>query len=239
MYLNEGQGNFAGKLWNYLQRVDYRVASSQSERSDIYTLRYNAYLRDEAILPHSSKKLSDEYDEMDNCWNFAVYIDDEMAGAIRIHLITPDSPRGPAVDFFPDIVKPMLDEGKVLIDPTRFVVDRELAPIYPEMPYLTMRAAFMAYEAFEADFGLASVRKEHRAFYRRAFKAEEICEPRPYPPLTVQLGLMRSNVSEFRDQLLARYPIFQSSLTERRLLFGQSAKVGASHTGEKVIKLAS
>lgn len=220
MYVGHNGSAFASKLLGYLQDVDYRIAETEAEKQAIYKLRYDAYLNEGAINENASGILTDHYDVMENCWNFGIYIDGVLASALRCHLISPEYPMGPAYDFFPDIVRPMLDEGKSLVDPTRFVADRDASHNYPEIPYMTLRAACMTYDHFDADYCLASVRKEHRAFYRRVFRAEILCEPRPYPPLTVQLGLMRTNVSSFRENLLRRYPIFESSYTERRLMFG-------------------
>ena len=52
---------------------------------------------------------------------------------------------------------------------------------FPELPYLTLRLAYMACEYFNADTGLAIVRAEHQAFYRRVFLHETIAEPRSFP----------------------------------------------------------
>jgi hypothetical protein len=64
---------------------------------------------------------------------------------------------------------PKLDQGLVFIDSTRFVADPEKARNFPELPYVTVRLGSMAGVHFHADFGLAIVRAEHQAFYRRFF----------------------------------------------------------------------
>ncbi|MDJ0614654.1 MAG: hypothetical protein QNJ29_13390 [Rhizobiaceae bacterium] len=220
MHTTKDASNFSNKLLAYLQQVDYRIAEEPEERDAIFKLRHKAYLSEGAIKPMAGGIFRDAYDDMDNCWNFGVFVDGMMVSAVRCHLITPDMPYGPALDFFPDVIRPLLDEGKLLVDPTRFVASKAMSAIYPEIPYITLRAACMTYDHFDADLCLASVRQEHRAFYRRVFRADILCEPRPYPPLTVRLGLMATNVASFREQLLRRYPIFESSYTERRLLFG-------------------
>ena len=220
MHTGNDASNFSNKLLGYLQHVDYRIAEEKEELEDIFKLRHNAYLQEGAINPMADGIFRDAYDDMDNCWNFGIYVDGVMVSALRCHLITPDMPYGPALDFFPDIIRPLLDEGKYLVDPTRFVASKAMSALYPEIPYITLRAACMTYDHFDADLCLASVRQEHRAFYRRVFRADILCEPRPYPPLTVRLGLMATNVASFRDKLLRRYPIFESSYTERKLLFG-------------------
>ena len=65
-------------------------------------------------------------------------------------------------DVFGDVLHPRLDKGEVFIDPSRFVADPDKAKRFPELPYLTLRLAYLACEHFNADIGLALVRAEHR-----------------------------------------------------------------------------
>lgn len=221
MYAEPNGSNFATKLLGYLQEADYRVAFSKQEREEIYRLRYDSYLKEGAIKANSTGMFHDAYDEFDNCWIFGIHLSDKLASAIRCHVISPDMPKGPALDVFPDIVGPMIEAGQTVVDPTRFVASDEASETCPEIPFLTLRVACMAYDYYEADYCLATVRKEHAAFYRRVFNAEILCEPRPYPTLNAPICLLKTNVSSFRSKLLRRYPIFESSLTERRMIFEQ------------------
>ena len=50
-----------------------------------------------------------------------------------------------------------------------------------ELPYLTVRLGYLACDHFNADTGLALVRPDHQAFYRRVLLSETIAEPRPFP----------------------------------------------------------
>ena len=221
MYVDPNGSNFATKLLGLLQEADYRVASSKVNREEIFRLRYDAYLKEGAIDENQSGMFNDAYDEFDNCWIFGIHLDKKLASSIRFHIITPEDRKGPAYDVFPDLVGPMLDDGMKLIDPTRFAAEFDAAKNYPEMPFMTLRVACMAYEYFDADYVLATVRKEHAAFYRRVFNAEFLCEPRPYPLLNSSICLLRANVRGVREKIARRYPIFESSLTERRMIFEQ------------------
>ena len=223
MFVGSEEFKFANKLLGYLQETDYRVADNDDDREEIYRLRYDAYIREGSINPNSSGLFHDAYDDFDNCWIFGVFVDEKLISSIRFHVISPENRKGPALDVFPDIVGPMIDKGMTLIDPTRFVSDLEATKEYPELPFLTLRVASMACEYFSADYCLATIRKEHQAFYRRVYKAEALCEPRPYPTLNAPISLMKANVSEIRDKLMRRYPIFESSFTERRMIFDRSS----------------
>ena len=215
----KGERSFAERIGDYLQQVDYKVANTEEQRSAVYRLRYDAYMREGSIDANSSGLFFDDYDKMDNCWIFAIYEQERLISSIRIHVISKEYRKGPALDVFPDIVGPMVDRGMVLIDPTRFVADEAAVRDYPELPYITLRVPCMASEYFDADLCLATVRREHSAFYRRVFRSTPLCEPRPYPTLKQHIGLLSADVVGQRERMAERYPVFLSSLTERRMLF--------------------
>lgn len=207
------------RLSDYLQTVDYRTAHSRSEKEAIYRFRYEAYRREGAIPELVAPRFHDEYDDMDNCWIFGLYGDDRLISSIRLHVINKKHRRGPALDVFPDIVGPMVDRGMTLIDPTRFVTDTTASRDFADLAYLTLRLPCMASEFFEADACLATVREEHRAFYKRVFRSNQLCDARPYPKLLAPICLMSADVRGQREYMTARHPVFLSSLTERRMLF--------------------
>ena len=110
-----------------------------------------------------------------NAWTFGVYFHGELYSSIRISVLTSEWRMSPSAELFGDILHPELDRGEVIIDPTRFVADPDKAKRFPELPYVTLRLAYMACEYFNADIGLAIVRAEHQAFYRRVFLHETWC----------------------------------------------------------------
>lgn len=202
-----------------LEAVDYKVAETPAEKEQIYRLRYRAYLREGAIEPNPEEMVEDRYDELPNSWNFGVYRDGVLMSSLRITVASPEMPICPSLGVFPDLIEPELAKGHVLIDPTRFVADPDREARSPELPYITLRLAYIACEYFNADIGLASVRAEHQAFYRRVFLHKSISEPRDYPSLTKPICLMAVDYPAMRERVFARYPYFRSSFFERRKLF--------------------
>lgn len=204
-----------------LDRVDYRQAVTEVEKEEIYNLRYRAYLHEGAIEPRGDRRLTDRFDDLPNSWLFGVYLDGELKSSLRVSVATPDNDQTPAVDAFRDLLEPELAKGKVIVDPNRFVADPESRVEYPELPYLTVRLGYMACGHFNADIGTATVRAEHRAFYRRLFLQEALCEPRPYPTLTKPLCLMAADYRAVRDRIFERFPVMRSTAAEREMLFGR------------------
>ena len=206
-----------------LNRVDYRRIETAEEKDEVFRLRYQAYMREGAIEPSASQKFSDSLDNCPNVSIFGVYLDGRLASSIRLHVASPACGELPALNVFADILGPRLAAGQTIIDPTRFVADRELSRRYPELCYVTTRLAWLASEYFETDWLLATVRLEHQAFYRRTFGHQPICPPRHYPSLTKPISLMALEYGAARAAVPRRYPFFHSTHFERRMLFGCDA----------------
>jgi hypothetical protein len=208
-----------GRLSDPLDQVDYRLAETPEDKDEIYRLRYRAYLREGAIQPSADERVIDQFEDAPNAWTFGVYVHGELYSSIRISVLTSEWRMSPSVELFGDVLHPKLDQGLVIIDSTRFVADPEKARNFPELPYVTVRLGSTAGVHFNADYGLAIVRPEHMAFYRRVFLHEVWSEPRLYPGLVKPVGLMAADLPKVRERVLARYPFLRSSAFERRMLF--------------------
>src|SRR5215469_13722570 len=82
--LGASSSSLIDRIAQLLQRVDYRRADSPGEREAIFRLRYEAYLREGEIGPVPSKRFTDHVDDEPNTFNFGVYLDGVLAGAIRL-----------------------------------------------------------------------------------------------------------------------------------------------------------
>ena len=216
-------GSFVDRVTELLNRLDYRVADSDVERQAIFRLRYEAYRREKAIRPNFTKSFADDYDDAENCWLFGLDVEGKLSSSIRIHVATAEQPVCPSLSTFPDIIEPELEQGKVIIDPTRFVTDSTMTRLLPGLPYLTLRLCWMAAEYFEAEHFMVAIRDEHKAFYKRTFDHRLICPARPYPMLKDPICLMTLDHNEVADRLYRRYPFFRSNHFERRMLFDRSS----------------
>lgn len=204
-------------------RVDYRLIETPEEKDLIYLMRYRAYLHGGLISPSESRRVTDCYDDAPNVWIFGIFVDGELCGSFRLHVLTSEHRLSYTTELFGDVLHERLDRGEVFVDPARFVADPEKAQRFQELPYLTVRLAFLACDYFNADTGLAMVRTDHQAFYRRVLLSETIAEPRPFPGWhTKKVVLMASDFRNVREKILTRFPIMRSSAFERRMLFTRS-----------------
>jgi N-acyl-L-homoserine lactone synthetase len=208
-----------GRSIDPLEHIDYRRADTPEEKDSIYRLRYRAYLREGAILRSESERVTDRYDDLPNNFTFGIYVHGELVSSIRISVLSSEWRGSPSSEMFSDLLHPELDRGRIIIDPTRFVADSEKARRLPELPYVTVRLGYLACAHFNADIGLANVRPEHRAFYRKVFLQQPWGEPRLYPGLIKPVGLMAAQYRDVRDRVFERFPYMRSSAFERRILF--------------------
>jgi hypothetical protein len=207
-----------------LDRVDYRLVETAEERDRICSLRYRAYLNGGLIPPSETQRVYDPYDDAPNAWTLGIYVDGELCSSIRLHVLTSEWRMSHATELFGEVLHPRLDRGEVFVDPSRLAADPEKARRFPELPYLTVRLAYMACEYFNADTGLALVRAEHQAFYRRVFLQETIAEPRPIPIILQKVALMACDFRALREKVLTRFPIMRSTSVEQRMLFQRESE---------------
>ncbi|OAF08394.1 hypothetical protein AYJ54_14950 [Bradyrhizobium centrolobii] len=205
-------------------RIDYRLIETAEDKDNLYLMRYRAYLHAGLIAPSESRRVTDRFDEAPNTWNFGIYVDGELCSSVRIHVLTSEWRMSYTTEVFGDVLHPRLDRGEVLVDPARFAADPEKSQRFQELPYLTLRLAYLACDHFNADTGLAMVRTDHQAFYRRVFLHEPITEPRAFPGWhSKKVTLMASDFPRLREKVLARFPIMRSSAFERRMLFERTS----------------
>ena len=224
------------RVMRSLERVEYRLATSQTDRDRIFRLRYRAYLREGAIAPDDDERFTDPVDDQPNCLIFGVYVDDELAGAIRLSITVPGLPQIPTAHVFPDAVLPLIEAGHVLVDPTRFVADMRWSRELPELAYLTLRLPWLAMEQFGADIMLAAVRPEHYPFYRRLWGNTIVAAARHYPGLAKAVRLSQLDYAQAAPRVERLYPFFRAREGERTAIFGASTMpwlpVGSPALGE-------
>jgi Autoinducer synthase len=215
--------SFAERVRSLVESVDYRLAVTDAEKEAIYRLRYQGYLAEKAIAANFGRRLSDKFDDLDNSWLFGVFIEGALASSIRITIANSSHPQSPALETFGDALQGAVAAEKIIVDPTRFVIDRLMSRRFPDLRFATTRLAVMAAEYFNADLLLASVRTEHQPFYQRTFGHIVVCTARTYPTLIKPLSLMVADFARKRHIMMARFPFFRSTFFERRMAFEPGA----------------
>ncbi len=214
-----GVSEFTNRLFDIMDRVEYRRIRSAEDMEDVARLRYKAYAKAN-ILPLKGDMLIDDIDFDPQAYVFGVYYNEQLISTIRIHHITPAHRVGVSYNVFPEVLDPLLDAGQVLIDPVRHASDPDAFEGLPALPYLTLRIATMASDYFDADKCLSLIPPNHSAFYRRVFRAQQLVEPRSgCKGYNIELTLLATEVNVIRELFYRRFPFFRSQPFERRMMF--------------------
>ena len=214
---------FADRVLSLLERVEYRRADTWEEKAAIYRMRYDAYTRAGSVEPQPSRMFHDPYDETPNAWLIGLFIDGDLAASLRLHVSASMGAPLPAMPAYPDILAPLLQAGRMVIDASRFVAKLEYSQRYPEMPYITLRPTFLAEEFFGADYVSAACRVEHQAFFRRMFGGVPWAPLREFPHFKKPMVFLGYDCRAERESIHARYPFYRSSAVERVKLFERSS----------------
>src|ERR1700741_279923 len=106
-----------GRGADLLEQVDYRLAETPDEKQEIYNLRYRAYLREGAVKESPEQRVTDQYDDLANSWTSGVYLFADLYSSFRISLLTSEWRQSCSAEAFGEILYPLLDQGKVIVDP--------------------------------------------------------------------------------------------------------------------------
>jgi N-acyl-L-homoserine lactone synthetase len=217
----QSASTFTDRVHHLLQRVQYRRMETDAELDAVLRLRYDAYFKEGAIPISESGRLEDAFDNVDNVYNFGVFIDGELASALRLHTVSHVCQKSPALETFGDVLRPELRACRQILDPNRFVANYRLSRLHPGLPYVTVRLTILGCIHFGIDLMTMTVRLEHQAFYKRAFFAYPVCPPRPYPLLSKPISLLFLDFEKDGDRILKHRPYWASSRSEREALFGR------------------
>lgn len=214
--------DFTDHLTVLARGVECRPAHALEERQAIFQLRYQAYLRDGTISPNPLRTFTDAADDAENAHLLGFYIGGKLASSVRLHIGSPKHPYFPSLEVFPDVLWPLVNSGKVVVDLTCFAADETLSRVNRMLPYFTLRPWILAAEYFHADDLLAATLVQHQPFFRRAFNSRLLSEhPRRYPQLAKPHSLVALHFASTAKQLYLKYPFLRATMVERQELFNR------------------
>lgn len=219
--------DFASRVLDVMERVEYRRIVTAEDMEDVSQLRIKAYKKAKMCVPPPGQLFVDDSDFDPQAFVYGIYCEERLISTIRIHHVTPAHRVSPSRHLFPETVDTLLDSGLSLIDPVRHASDPEVFDDLPALPYLTLRIATMACEYFGADRCLSLVPPRHYPFYKRVFRSMEAAPPIINTPgYDIDLGLLVAHVSTELPKVYERYPFFRSQPFERRMMFAPQEELG-------------
>jgi hypothetical protein len=224
--------NFVESIIGLMPRMEFRRVKSAEDFANVFRLRYRAYVANNLIEPDDREMSIDQYDLLENCQIFGLYLDGALSASLRIHRVTPDTPWCPALKSFGDKLIPELENGNSFVDGSRFCVEPSRAPELSALPFLTVRFAYMASVHFSSTYNISVVRAEHAAFYRRYYGFERWAGGVKLDWYKLPVDLYVGDMRENRARIDERLPFMQSNFEERLMLFADELP----HQGIRSVK---
>ncbi len=216
---DEGR-DFSSRIFELLDRVEYRRILSAEDMEEVGRIRARAYKRAD-IMPVQGDVVIDAVDYDPQAYVFGVFYDEQLISTMRIHHVTPEHPVNSSGSIFSDAMGQFLDAGMSLVDPARLAADPDALRELRGMHLLTIRLALLATEFFDADRCLSMVVPQHAAFYRRLIESRVVAEPTADTgSYNVSATLLASDYRDARQRVHRRYPFFRAQPHEMRMLFG-------------------
>jgi len=200
-------------------RVTIQIAHTPEMMDIVYRLRHDSYVSQGFLEPSPSGMFADEWDEMKNTFSLLCFYDGAPAMSVRISDSTPMVPNTPrsttvAMDGWHSEIMNLartFQEGArptVLLEMSRLTRHPDFPESDSDPIFGIFRAGSYCVVKTDADILLSTVRRHHMPFYRR-FGYQKITDPRPYPKIAFEVGLMACFRQSY-DAVQRSVPIFQS-----------------------------
>jgi hypothetical protein len=194
--------------------IEVQFANTEELRQIAYRIRHDSYTSQGFLDPIEGGSFSDHWDDLPNSRTSIVFKNGTPAGSVRSSLLDlsrPDSGYDRIIameSFESEIMKTTSSMGSsgrpaTAMELSRLTRHPDFETSGQDVMFGIFRSQFYLTKAWNADMIVATVRHHHMPFYRR-LGFVKIAEPKPYPRLKFELGLMIC----FRDS----YPGVEASL---------------------------
>lgn len=214
-----------------------QLATSADVLRDAWTIRHAAYSSHGFIEPTSTRMFMDECDFYSSSKTVVLYKNQLPIATVRVCLYAPGSDVAgahtvPAMDVFHDEIIDLLrdtqNEGSTsrAVEVMRLATHPDLGNSSEVAFALFLMAGYIVLQ-FDANAVLCAVRKHHMPFYRRV-GLRKVTEPRAYPKLKFQTGLMacvRNSPQELQQSMPILHPISRHDGIYRDFIAGRPVPV--------------
>ena len=194
-------------------RIKAQIVATSDMMQTVFSLRHDSYVAQGFLDARPDGLFFDEWDKRNNFYSVLVFSDDLPVASVRVSILDlsggiPEARATVAMESFAEEVDALVHGFQTDGKPGRAMEMSRLVrhPDFSQdndLVFALYRMGFYFLMHFDADMVLSTVRRHHMPFYRR-LGFNKITEPRPYPRLNFQLGLMAC----FR----ASYPMVQQTV---------------------------
>lgn len=197
---------------------EIRVLTHEMDRSEIFTLRYRAYLAASHIGEHPSGEYRDHHDDLASTVILAAYDADVCVGTLRVNFSQPWQPVAtlPCASYYPDVTRLKHEMHGGLVEVSRLAIDPAITNTsYRTTLYASLvRASFMAAQAAEVAMILVATKSDWVRFYEYMLGFKQIGQPALYPPGDLAIALLGGSFDTAQRRQRAQNAFFKITVDE-------------------------
>ncbi|MEO1702742.1 MAG: hypothetical protein AAFR71_11885 [Pseudomonadota bacterium] len=205
-------------MFSELSSLHYRRIVGGGELEAAGDIRRKAYDSRNIYEMKFDGPVIEDADFAEGFYLIGLYAGETLVATVRLGVLDRNNPVTPASKMFPSVLRPLVDQGHVFIDPSRLAVDPDYASQFPSLPIFLLRTAVIATGHFQANQCLSVIKKEHEGFYRRVFRSSRLAGPVLPEGHLVNVVLLGSAI-ENGPKIFQRYPIMNFNTREQHALF--------------------
>jgi hypothetical protein len=228
------------------QSLSLQLALTTTQKRLAYQIRHDGYISYNYITHREDNLFVDGYDGRENVKTVLVFKDGVPAATVRLCLfdttgVFPDASKIPAMEIFNDEIHGLMAQMAQSGPATRAVEVSRMAraPAFArdvDLIHAMFRAVGYLILHFDADVVLNACRPHHMPMYRR-LGFQKLHEPRPYPNLTYEAGLMayfRSDFGKATSRLSFLNGISAGDPVYRALFAGKEAAISTTSSDRSI-----
>jgi hypothetical protein len=198
--------------------IDIRIFSSNSDKRDIYRLRYRAFIKDGVIERRDDGMFNDAYDGLASTCTLGAYQGETCVGTFRLAFADGRAAKAtmPCQELFGEVAG-LQDQGYVrLVEFGRMVVEPTmLNTSFRTTLYATMvRAGMIVAEAGNVDYGLISVHPKLARFYEMMCGFRAMARAESYPGINAPAVLLGRDFGGLNQKRSKQNSFFRISAGE-------------------------
>lgn len=188
-----------GNLEN--QCLTVSKVTTDAELEIVSDIRYRSYLKDGLIDKNATEKFVDRYDNTLGAQTYAVSLNGTIVSSIRMHTLSKKHAVSATYTAFEDHLKPLIQNGGIIVDGARFVVDPDLSSHRMKVARVTLDVASGVTRQENAGFAVAAVQEAHARYYQKAGGFKQVSEPRLYgglkKPFVLVMATFEAEIGEW------------------------------------------
>lgn len=197
---------------------DIKVQLADEDRSDVFALRYRAYLDARYIERNAAATYHDRHDHLDSTVIISARDRGELVGALRICMSHPWQQLDtlPCASYYPELKALKREAGGGIAEMSRLAIDPSITNrSYRTTLYAALvRAGFIAARAAGVSHIVIATKSDWIRFYEYMLGFKPVGQPALYPPGDIPITLLAGSIDQAASRQRMQNAFFKITAAE-------------------------